>query len=287
MDLANKDTIRQILLQRGLLAKKSFGQNFLVDRQTIDKIIEAAKLSSKDNVLEIGPGLGVLTSELAKDTPNGLVLAIEKDRDMVEWLRDKFKGVKNVKILAKDILAAPLSDFFEGDYRVVANIPYAITSPIITKFLLGDYKGRAGEDSPRPKQLTLMVQKEVGERIVAMPGERERGVLTVLIELFGKSEIICEVSKDNFFPAPKVDSVVINIKIGEPKANPRAFQSLLKAGFANKRRMLHNSLAGSLHLSNNEAKEILEKAGVSPLLRAEQLTLNQWLSLFKIVQRTP
>lgn len=285
MDLANKDTIRQILAERGLLAKKSFGQNFLVDSVTIDKIIEEARLSSDENVLEIGPGLGVLTSKLATNTPDGLVLAIEKDRDMVEWLRDKFKNAKNVKILAKDILAAPLSDFFEGEYKVVANIPYAITSPIITKFLLGDYKGRAGADSPRPKQLTLMVQKEVGERIVAKAGERERGVLTVLVELFGKAEIICDVSRDKFFPAPKVDSVVINIEVGEPKANPRVFQSLLKAGFANKRRMLHNSLAGSLHLSNNEAKEILEKAGISPLLRAEQLTLEQWLNLLKEVSK--
>lgn len=286
MNLSDKSTIIEILKKRGLLAKKSFGQHFLVDATTIEKIIEAADLAPGDQILEIGPGLGALTSALAAHINEGLILAVEKDRDMVDWLRDHFKGRKNVKIVAKDVLAAPLDEFLQGDYKVVANIPYAITSPIITKFLLGDYKGRAGVESPRPKQMVLMVQKEVAERIVASPGERDRGVLTVLVELFGESEIVTMVPKENFFPAPKVDSAVVSIKIGEPKANPRAFLSLLKAGFANKRRMLHNSLAGSLHLSNSEAKDLLDKAGINPLLRAEQLTLDQWLELFKVITKT-
>lgn len=283
MNLSDKTTIIEILKSRGLLAKKYFGQHFLVDASSIDKIIEAADLSSNDQILEIGPGLGVLTQELATKANEGLVLAVEKDRDMVDWLRDKFKSKKNIKIIAKDVLATPLNEFLTGEFKVVANIPYAITSPIITKFLLGDYKGRAGGESPRPTQMVLMIQKEVAERIVARPGERERGVLTVLVELFASAEIITIVPKEKFFPSPKVDSAVINIKISEPKANPRAFLSLLKAGFANKRRMLHNSLAGSLHLSNTESKELLEKAGINPFLRAEQLTLEQWLSLLRII----
>ena len=266
-------------------AKKRLGQHFLVDKDVLAAIVAVAGLEAGAQVLEIGPGLGVLTAELGRAVgKEGLLLAVEADRELVDRLRERFNSKPQVKIVAGDILGTPISDLLQAPYKIVANIPYSITSPVITKFLLGDYKGRAGDQSPRPVSMTLLVQQEVAERLTANPGTRDRGLLTVLIELFGEASLVRTVPPEAFEPAPKVNSAVIHITLGEPKANPWAFLTLLKAGFANKRRQLHNSFAGSLHLGTNQAKELLEQAGIDSSMRAEQLTLEQWLKLFEVIR---
>lgn len=278
-DFSSRQSVRDYLRSQGLAAKKRFGQHFLVDPEVLTVILAAASLKPNDRVLEIGPGLGVLTSALATSLPDGLVLALEKDRDLIDHLRTMFKSRKQVKVVAGDVLATPLSELLQTPYKVVANIPYAVTSPIVTKFLLGDYRGRAGEDSPRPESMTLLVQREVAERLAAEAGNRNRGILTVLIELFGKARVVQTVPPEAFEPPPAVESAVLHIEVAEPKANPLTFHRVLKAGFANKRRQLHNSLAGSLHLPPSTVEAMLERVHISSLLRAEQLTLDQWLAL--------
>jgi 16S rRNA (adenine1518-N6/adenine1519-N6)-dimethyltransferase len=268
--------------------KKRLGQHFLVDKEILATIVGVAELVPGMKVLEIGPGLGVLTSVLSKAVgKEGLVLAVEADRDLVDKLRERFHSKPQVKIVAGDILATPLSTLLQAPYKIVANIPYSITSPVVTKFLLGDYRGRAGDESPRPESITLLVQQEVAERLTAKPGTRARGMLTVLIELFGTAQLVVNVPPTAFEPPPQVNSAVIHLTLSEPKVNPRAFHTLLKAGFANKRRQFHNSLAGSLHLGINEAKAIIEQAGIPVGSRAEELTLDQWLALFAVIRPEP
>jgi 16S rRNA (adenine1518-N6/adenine1519-N6)-dimethyltransferase len=265
--------------------KKRLGQHFLVDKEVLATIIETAELQVGARVLEIGPGLGVLTAALAKAVgPDGLVLAVEADRALVDKLRERFHSKSQVKIIAGDILATPLDQLLQSPYKVVANIPYSITSPVITKFLLGDYKGRVGDQSPRPESMTMLVQLEVAERLTAKPGTRARGLLTVLIELFGEATLVRTVPPTAFEPMPQVDSAIIHLALHEPKANPWAFLMLLKAGFANKRRQFHNSLSGSLHLGTNETKELLRRVGIESSLRAEDLTIEQWLALLAAIR---
>ncbi|MCA9388136.1 ribosomal RNA small subunit methyltransferase A [Candidatus Berkelbacteria bacterium] len=270
-------------LRRGV-AKKSLGQHFLVDPVMVNTLVKTAQLAPSARVLEIGPGKGIITKDLADAVPEGLVLAVEKDRQLAEALRAIFSNKKNVKVVIKDILELPISDLLDEPYQIVANLPFNITSPVITKFLLGDYRGRSGSSSPLPQQMTLIVQKEMAERLVAKPGNRERGILTVLLELFGQIEYIATIEPEAFFPAPEVKSAIVDIKLTKPQVDPLALLTLLKAGFANKRRQLHNSLAGSLRLSSNQAKDLLIAAGVNPQLRAEDLTLKNWLDLLKVVK---
>lgn len=266
-------------------AQKRLGQHFLVDKDTLDTIIVTAELAPRARVLEIGPGLGGLTHALAKHLPNGLVLAIEKDRALVEFLRREFAKCKQVKIVASDILATPLSELLIAPYQIVANLPYSITSPVLTKFLLGDYRNRAQDKAPRPESMTLLIQKEVAERLTALPGSRARGILTVLIELFGTARIIKIVSPEAFEPRPEVKSALLRLDLNQPKADPWALHTLLKAGFANRRRQLHNSLGGSLHLSSTETKQLLAQAEIVPERRAEQLSLADWLRLLAILKK--
>lgn len=310
-------------------AKKYLGQHFLIDREVLADIITAAELKPDDRVLEIGPGHGILTSALAEAVPDGLVVALEKDHDLIDELRATFRKRTNVKIVSGDVLALSMAALIpqigrsdrttfeetrlftskelrsnsvkltsdsskvngpssseESDvqpYKVVANIPYSITSPIITKFLLGDYRGRSGERSPRPASLTLLVQKEMAERLAAPPGDRNRGILSVLIDLFGTATVVRTVPPTAFQPRPRVDSAILRIEVGQPQANPETFHRLLKFGFASKRRQFHNALAGSLRLPSDVVARLLEQARINPLLRAEQLTLDQWLALHHLV----
>ena len=247
--------------------KKFLGQNFLINEKIADQIIEAADLSDKDTVLEIGPGTGILTERLVKVA--GKVLAVEKDYDLVEKLR-KSLNASSLKLIHQDALWFDLS--LLEKYKVVANIPYNITSPLIRKFL---------ENKPRPELMIIMVQKEAAERITAKPGDSERGLLTLIVEFYARSEILFEVSRKEFFPSPAVDSAVIKI---EPKKElskiaPELFFQVVKAGFSSKRRQVHNSLAATLRLDKETTMKLLADVKIDPMLRAEDLTLKQWEDL--------
>ncbi len=276
MVLTNKDTIKDILKENNLWAKKSLGQNFLISQDILNKIINSAKISDTDNIVEVGPGLGVLTNELAKKA--NLVLIIEKDRKLVELLRKQFKSEKNVKIVCQDILIYDLENI-NYDYKVVANIPYQITSPLIRKFLTSEKK---------PQELILMVQKEVAERICAKAGSSERGFLTVLVEFYSKAEIIDYVPSNCFWPEPKVDSAIIklvtsNKQHGAKNIDTKAFFRLVKIGFSQKRRQIHHPLRYGLNLPKNQIIDILNRAGIEKSLRAEDLSLEDWIKLFNIL----
>jgi 16S rRNA (adenine1518-N6/adenine1519-N6)-dimethyltransferase len=246
---------------------KQLGQNFLINEGIADQIIDAAVLTREDTVLEIGPGTGVLTDRLVRVA--GQVLAVEKDYDLVDKLRKRM-GQKNLKLIHQDALWFDLS--LLDKYKVVANIPYNITSPLIRKFI---------EQEPRPELLILMVQKEVAERICAKPGDSSRGLLTLIVEFYAEAEILFEVGRKEFLPAPKVDSAVIKItpKTQLPEIEPKLFFQVVKAGFSSKRQQIHNSLSGVLHLEKDVVTKLLSDSNIDTKMRAEALTQEQWIKL--------
>lgn len=258
--------------------KKYLGQHFLKNLAVLPLIIEAAELSKDDTVLEIGPGTGILTEELAKHARE--VLAVEKDYDLIETLKKNVKA-KNVKIIHQDALF--FSPDIIGPYKIVANIPYSITSPLIRKFI---------ENEPRPELLVLMVQKEVAERITAKAGDRNRGLLTIIVEFYATSEIIAQVPRGDFYPVPKVDSAIIKIKPlprsrnGVKQVEPQIFFRIVKAGFSAKRQQIHNSLAATLRLPKDQVRDILKRSSIDPTKRAEDLTLEDWINLTKTFEST-
>lgn len=279
MDLTNLTTIRLIFREYHLAAQKYLGQNFLINPDVLESIVQAAQLNNSDEVLEIGPGLGALTRALAQNVKR--VVAIEKDTGMAKACRGINSDLTNIKIIEGNALALN-GDFFQQyfpsrPYKLVANIPYYLTSAIIRFFL---------ESSHRPVMMVLMVQKEVAERIVATPPEAN--ILSVAVQFYGHPEIIIPVSKQNFWPIPKVDSAVIRItphKKLPTKVDEKKFFRIVKAGFGERRKQLHNSLAGGLHLDDTLTKKILAKAGITPDRRAQTLTIPEWLKLYQNIEK--
>lgn len=249
---------------------KHLGQHILQDQLVTQRIIEALDLQPIDTVLEIGPGTGVLTNRLA-EKPR-LILAIEKDYKMVSALRAKLKSKsEKVKIIHEDILKFDETGI-EGQYKLVGNLPYNITSPIIRKFL---------ESAHKPSVIVVMTQKEVAQRITAPPGSSERGILTLMVEYYGKAEILFEVPHTAFIPVPKVDSAVVKIVPSSQFSilNSKLFFHVVKAGFSSKRRQIHNSLSGGLGLSQWEISDILKQTNIDEKKRAEDLTIKDWQNL--------
>jgi 16S rRNA (adenine1518-N6/adenine1519-N6)-dimethyltransferase len=248
------------------------GQNFLTNENIARQIVESANLLSTDNVLEIGPGKGILTEYLAISSAH--VLAIEIDQKLIEPLQKQFK---NIEIINGDILKTNLPRLIEENnfqnYKVVANLPYYITSKIIRLFLETKYP---------PAEMILMVQKEVGERIVAQ--DAKESILSISVKFYAKPEILFEVEKENFDPIPEVDSAVIRIKRKKnpPKADASDFFTLVKAGFSAKRKMLVNNLSSVFHLPKENVSETLKKAGLEPTVRAEKLEVEDWIKLYQI-----
>ncbi len=249
--------------------KKSLGQHWLFDQPILHTIIDVAKLKSEDTVLEIGPGRGPLTELLANQCKK--VVAIEKDSELVPGLRAQFALRNNVEIIEEDILKFNL-DSLPSKYVVVANIPYYLTSTLLRNLLTSN--------NP-PKNIILLIQKEVAESIVALPGRMS--TLAISIQLLAKPQLVTIVAKDKFHPPPKVDSAIIRITpLGNPviDVNPDVFMRLVKAGFSQKRKTLRNSLAGSLHIKGSVAEKLLIDAKISPSTRAQELSFVQWKDLY-------
>jgi len=263
----NKSQLIQFLRANEIWAKRTMGQNFLVDGDVLNKIIKAADIKAQDSIIEVGPGLGVLTEELAKLA--GKVIAIEKDDKLAEMLKSKIKN-PNVKILNQDALEFDPSNL--DNYKVVANIPYNITSPIIRKFL---------EAENKPQLLVLLVQKEVAERITAKPGEMS--LLSVSVQFYAEAEIIEIVKNTSFFPVPKVDSAIIKLvaKSSKLEADEKSFFRLVKFGFAARRKTLENNLSAGLQITKAQASDIIKSAGLSQLIRAQDLAVSDWIKLYK------
>ncbi|KKP78389.1 MAG: ribosomal RNA small subunit methyltransferase A [Candidatus Moranbacteria bacterium RIFOXYA12_FULL_35_19] len=272
------------------------GQNFLRDKEVLEKIIESADLKADDFVIEIGPGEGVLTEKLIENA--GKVLAIEIDSNLASALDSRFpaspaggRGNDKVSIITGDILKINLPEILRGHlmsimdikcpyaYKVVANIPYYITSPIIQLFL---------ETKFPPSEMILMVQKEVAERICAPQGKMS--ILAVSVQFYANSELLFYVDKKSFFPIPEVDSAVIKITPFQPATSSPAlllskekgvkdFFRIVKAGFSAKRKILVNNLSHSLKLEKYEVEEKLKKAGIGPTQRAQELSVEDWKKL--------
>lgn len=272
MDLTDINQIKSLLVRHRMWARKGLGQHFLIDKSALGSIVDSAELGPADFVLEIGPGLGVLTQFLVSRA--GQVEAVEFDPKMIEVLKETVPA-ENLKVVQEHVLKFNLGGLPKG-YKVVANLPYYITSPILRNFLEAA--------SNKPKEMVLLIQKEVAERIVAKPGEMS--VLAVAVQLFGEPEIITEVPKGSFWPPPKVDSAVIRVKVFEKPRYPveeKDFFRLVKAGFGEKRKKLANSLSGGLRLPKEEVIKYLEESGLKDNARAEELSLGDWYNLYKSI----
>ncbi len=249
---------------------KSLGQHWLKDRNTLDAIAEEASLTKDDTVLEIGPGLGTLTSELLRRA--GKVVAVEFDAELARKLPGQFPGT-SLEVVNEDILSFDLTTLPKG-YKAVANVPYYITSKIVRALMTS---------SNRPNVAVLLVQKEVAERIAADPGDMS--ILAIAAQVYTEASLGIEVPKEYFTPPPKVDSQVIVLRTrGEPLVLPedeKRFFRLVKAGFSAKRKKLRSSLAGGLSIDKQEVETILDAVGISPDARAEDLSIEDWRRLME------
>ncbi len=271
------DKTKEICRLYDIWPSRSKGQNFLINEVVYDKIVDAANLGENDTVLEVGPGLGFLTAKLVQKA--GKVVAVELDDKLAAYLNDAISGgdVDNIKIINENVLDVDLkslSDDFSGrKYKIVANLPYNITSVFLRKFLEGENK---------PSELVLMLQKEVAERICAKPGDMS--LLALSIQLYADPEILFKVPRADFYPSPEVDSAVIRIKIkdDQPKIEEDKFFRLAKIGFSAKRKMLKNNLAGGLRIPASEIESKLVSVGLDAKVRAEDLSLEDWSKLSKI-----
>ena len=257
--------------------RKSLGQHFLKDRSVPPRIAEAARLQPHDIVVEVGPGLGVLTEELAVrlDPDAGKLIAVELDDNLLPLLQERFAGMPHVSFVHADVLEVPPGYLSAGhQYKLVANLPYYITSAILRHFL---------EAEARPLSLTVMVQREVAERMVAQPPNMS--LLAVSVQFYGKPKIAFRVPPGAFNPPPKVDSAVVHIEVYKPGERPviagseQSFFKVVQAGFGQKRKQLGNTLASGLGLPKDHVAQQLKQAGIDPTRRAETLTLAEWGSV--------
>ena len=274
-----------MLLRYELRARKGLGQHFLINSSVLKTITRAAHLSPEDLVLEVGPGMGVLTRELVAQS--GYVIAIELDAMMAELLRETLSSVANFSLINQDVLEVDPGELIQQEkarfpstiadhrkYKLVANLPYYITQPIIRHFC---------ESKLKPQIMVIMVQKEVAKNIVAKPGDMS--ILAISVQFYGRPKIIDYVPAGNFFPAPKVDSAILKIEM-YPETSVRVtseenFFKVVRAGFSSARKQVANSLAQGLDMPKAEVLSLMQQAGVAPQKRAEDLTLEEWAQLEK------
>ena len=297
MDLLK--TTKQLCRLYDIKPARSRGQNFLIKEEAYEKIIKAADLKKDDIVLEVGPGLGFLTTRLAKIVKK--VVAVELDDKLAEVLRTGlmaqgiypvksgdagilpsaklFDRVKNVEVVNSDILKIPPLNLplVKGEspqgrgFKIVANLPYNITSIFLRKFLSAENK---------PAMMVLMLQKEVAERIIARPPKMS--LLAVSVQFYSRSEIVDIVPANCFWPKPEVDSAIVKLKVKSEKlkVSDKEFFKLVKIGFSAKRKMLKNNLGAGFHITPEEAEKKIKKAGFNPKIRAQELSVEDWAKLF-------
>ena len=270
---------RLVLAQHGISPKKSLGQNFLHDPNTLEKIVASAELSPTATVLEIGPGTGNLTEILASHAAH--VIAVELDDRLVPLLRHRFEHPSNVDVIHGDILAINLADRLgtvanPTPYTVVANVPYYITSAILRHLF---------EQLPRPQRIVLTMQREVAERIVAEPGDMS--LLAVSVQFYGQPQIVMRLSPAVFWPRPDVESAVVRIEVYDTPpvdvSDERLFFRVVRAGFSQKRKQLRNALSNGLSIAKTQTGELLAQAEIDPQRRAETLNLAEWAALTRVV----
>lgn len=280
-DLSDINVIKSVMGKHGVTFNKGLGQNFLVDPEVCPAMAEAAGLNENTCVIEIGPGVGVLTAELAKRA--GRVLSFEVDKRLLPVLAETLSDFDNVEIINEDVLKADLQGIIEEkckgmEIAVCANLPYYITSPIIMLLL---------ESRLPVKSVTVMVQKEAADRLCADVGSRDGGAVTVAVNYYAESEKLFFVPKESFLPPPKVNSQVIRLTVRkEPPVkvgSEEFFFKLVKAAFSQRRKTAENSISAGLGMGKSKVAEALERAGLERSVRAEKLTMDDFANLEKIL----
>nr|MBC7244499.1 ribosomal RNA small subunit methyltransferase A [Chloroflexota bacterium] len=272
-------SIKAFLQELELQPHKRLGQNFLVDRRVLRRILAAAEVGPHDTVLEIGAGLGTLTEALAERARR--VVAVEIDEELVTILQERLASLANIEIIPADILTVDIAYLVQGahtedipSYKVVANIPYYITSAVMRHLLEADKK---------PQLIVLMLQKEVAQRITAQPGQMS--LLAVSVQFYGQPRLIAHVPAKAFYPIPKVDSAIVRIDPHEQQLLATneigPFFDVVRAGFAQRRKQLRNALAHGLDLSVERVAQAMEEAGIEEQRRAQTLSVNEWISLYR------
>lgn len=279
MNTLNKT--KELLNRYGLYAKKGFGQNFLVDGTVLEKIVEAGVVSKEDTVIEIGPGLGNLTEYLLEKA--GKVIAFEIDTDMIEILKERFKDNENFELVNQDIMEVDLSNYAKQNVKVIANLPYYITTPILFKLL--EYKEKISD-------IVIMVQREVAERILATPKGKEYGVLTVNTGYVADAELVTVVPNTSFIPAPNVTSAVVKLKINLDKAkelkDEEMFKKLVKAAFSARRKKVINSVmnANMFSVTKEKLTKYIISLGFNENVRAEEIPIDKYIELANILKES-
>ena len=277
MELTNPQTVREIMNGLGIKFNKSLGQNFLIDKTVLESATEASGIDSGYGVIEIGPGIGTLTAELSKYA--GKVVAIELDRSIAEYLKNAFIAYKNVEIIQGDALKTDLKKIIDEHMNgmttvVVANLPYYITTPLIMKFL---------EDSLPLESITVMIQKEVADRIAAQAGTKEYGAISAAVQYYATPEIIRLVPPESFMPPPKVTSAVIKLDIKNHQkpavSDEKLMFRVIKAAFAQRRKTLVNALSAGLGISKEVVSQTVKDVCGSEKIRGEQLNLGQFIQI--------
>ncbi len=278
MNLCDYKTVQQIMEMFHLTFRKEFGQNFLTDRSVVEQIAESCCPDENSTVLEIGPGIGTLTAELCRNKKN--VLAVEIDRGLIPVLKYTLGEFHNVTVVNADILKTDLSSllqpyFLQGPISVCANLPYYITTPILMKLL----------ESGLPfESITVMIQKEVADRLCAKAGSKDCGAITSVLAYYGVAEPLFQVPADRFIPAPKVDSTVIRIRLHREKPYRPQNEAMLfrtvKAAFGQRRKTLSNALiVGFPELNRSQVNQAIVQCGLDPTIRGEKLDIAQFTTL--------
>ena len=270
-----------IMKKYNIRANKSLGQNFLINEQVVNEIVESSKIDKEDLVIEIGPGLGTLTKYLLEKA--GKVIGIELDKKMVEILQDRFKLYNNFELYQQDVLKIDLKHLIKKEkentnikkVKIAANLPYYITTPIIMKLL---------EEKLDLESITVMIQKEVADRLIAIPGEKETGAITYAVYYYAIAEAILEVPKESFIPEPEVTSKVIKLNIRkEPPIEVQDKElmfKIIKSAFMQRRKTLINALNNAKIFQNKEeGNQILESLKLDESVRAEKLTLENFADI--------
>ena len=276
---------KNIMKQNGIRANKNLGQNFLINKEVLESIVNSSEINKDDMVIEIGPGLGTLTKYLLEKA--GEVLCIEIDPKMIKVLNNRFNQYENFEIINEDVLKVDLNNIISEKKRqgkvknvkIVANLPYYITTPIIMKLL---------EDKLDIESITVMIQKEVAERLIAVPGEKETGAITYTVYYYCESEKIMEVPNSSFIPEPEVTSEVIKMELRSKPAveieNPKIMFMIIKSAFMQRRKTLLNALTNTkVFLSKEEGLEILKKLNLGENIRAENLSIQDFCNIAKII----
>lgn len=279
--LSSHSATMDLVKKHGFKFTKSLGQNFLIDDNIVDKIVAGAGIGPGDKIIEVGPGIGTLTREMASRAQN--LMAVEIDKNLIPILEDTLGDYDNVKIVNEDIIKADIRGLIDenlggGPVKLVANLPYYITTPIIMRFL---------EENINVTDIVVMVQKEVAERMNAQPGGKDFGALSVAVQYYCDTEIVAKVSRHLFVPQPNVDSIVIALRVRPERKykvdDEDLYFKVVKAAFGQRRKTLLNSISSMGNLAKDQVKEALEEAGIDPKRRGETLSLDEFAILSNVI----